>query len=205
MADYLTMVERIKDEMKRPDLDSQVRRAIQDAIVHYQDEVFYVAEVTGTVTLTKGQEFHTLPSDFSQAIKWFILYNGTRQILQQKTIGALKAWDTNTTTATEGIPRWVALLGDTFTVYPRSEDSAYQAEIIYNSNIAAPVTDADQGFWMMNGERLIRTTAKSYVYSDTLKNYDFSRAEEELARTEYSRLVSKTEARAYDGVVQAWL
>lgn len=202
---YGDMQQRIIDELKRPDLGPQVKNAIQDAIMRHKDHAFYAAETSSDIQCEVGTREYDLPTDFGSPILARINYDNTASILDRVTIEELDIRDSEgvQSEANIGIPSVIAYFGETgFHLDPRPQSADYFVTFRYHSNIAAPVDDSDQGFWMNEGERLIRTTAKSIMWSDVLRQYDKAQAEEQLALLEYGRLMMKTERRHYDrGVV----
>tara|TARA_R110002074_G_scaffold117023_1_gene248737 strand:- start:2840 stop:3439 length:600 start_codon:yes stop_codon:yes gene_type:complete len=198
------MQDRIADELKRTDLSTQIQRAIQDAIRHFKDEGFSEAESYHVETLVLQQADYALPADFSSAVQWLIAYDDTVQPMSVETIQTINAWDTDRTTPKDGRPLYVALWGTNFRVWPTPQASTYEVRIYYISNIAPPTAPTDAGFWMNEGERLIRTYAKGLIYADVLKQYDRFAEEEKMAGTEHSRLISRTESRHFNADVVPW-
>src|SRR6266542_1324501 len=58
------MIERIKDEIRRPDLGPQIKNAIQSAVKHYEATQFFFNEARAVCTTVRGQAYYELPTDF---------------------------------------------------------------------------------------------------------------------------------------------
>lgn len=206
MSTYLTMQDRIIDEMKRPDLRAQIKNAIQSAIRFYKDEAFYEAETSTEtpISCVEGQREYDLPTDFSTPVVARLRYDGVIDPLHVITIEQMDELDSDDVPS-PGRPQKIVYYGRKFHLWPRPQSATYAVELRYNSNIEAPVADDDEGFWMNEAERMIRTKSKSYIWADVLKDYEKAAAEDILAGTEHRRLIGVTEGRHYTNGVRAHL
>tara|TARA_R100000700_G_C3124593_1_gene112232 strand:- start:197 stop:829 length:633 start_codon:yes stop_codon:yes gene_type:complete len=201
---------RIADEMKRVDIDVAIERAIASAIQHFKDEGFSEAERTTTDSTVVNQQDYSLPSDFSRNHNWLVTYSGNRVPLIVTDVNTMDLWDTNQNSQTTGYPLYVALWGEghsngKYKLYP-VPDGVYTITNRYISNMAAPATDTEtNNFWMTEGEQMVRQYAKSILFSDVMRQYDFAQAERDLASLEFNRIKARTEGRHYQVDVQPWL
>jgi hypothetical protein len=85
-------------------------------------------------------------------------------------------------------------------IYPRP-DKKYNLILSYQSTLAAPVNDTDVVFWTDDAYRMIKSYAKAVLYADYLQQFELAQANEQMAKSEYNRLVSASEGRAFPSTV----
>lgn len=204
MASYLDMQDRIISETRRTDwAGATVQGAIQDAIAHYKDEAFAESHTTTTSSTVAETATVSLPADFSSLIT-IQLNDGQGQLL---TLDPLTMEEYNNFSMEDPpsyeVPTSYAIHGSLLYLFPVPDD-AYTITWYYVSNQAPPEDDEDAGFWMNEAERMIRCYAKGILWSDVAFAPDMAQGEFKKANEEFSRLVQKAEARAYDSGIRAW-
>lgn len=157
MSTYGTMQTRIADEIGDSGLTTQIRRAIQSAIAHYEGTRFWFKEERATSTTSAGTEFYALPSDFQELDSLLITVNGNRYTLTQRDWGYLEAL--SVTTANTAQPMDFAIYEEQLRLYPVPND-AYTLTMSYVRSLSTLSDDSDSNAWMTSGEELIRSRAK---------------------------------------------
>ena len=93
---------------------------------------------------------------------------------------------------------------DAIRIYPRPNKD-YTLLMAYETSLAAPVNDSDSVFWTNDAYRLIKSFAKGVLYADYLQQFDLAQANETMAQSEYNRLVTTSESRAFSDTVEGHL
>ena len=86
-------------------------------------------------------------------------------------------------------------------IYPRP-DKKYNLLLTYETTLAAPSNDDDVVFWTDDAYRLIKSYAKAILYADYLQQFELAQANETMAQSEYNRLVTASEGRAFPSTVR---
>jgi hypothetical protein len=209
MGDFITMQDRIADEMARDDLGEHIRQSIYDSINRYKNELFFFNRKLDTTTTVAGTQTLPQPADTISFDSIFLTAYGYRRALSEVTIEQILAYD-QFLLSNQGTPTQYALLGPLIYLYP-IPDRAYSVTMLYRRAVPAPVSDGDGDqatddsyFWMTTAERMIRTYAKGVLYRDVLKDEDSSRVEFDSSAKEYSVLLQRTGEAVIPDFVMPW-
>lgn len=194
MSDYGTMQTRIKNELKRGDLTSEIQDAIISALRFYKKQRFRFNIARATANTADGNEYYALPDDFIE-LDTMTLTEGQRvEFMEERT----HFWiDQNKgTTNYEGEPYVYAVQADQFRLYP-TPDATYTMTITYAYELTEPTSDGASTAWFTDGEELIRTHAKVDLLENIVRGQEsfieaqaLRRREQETLRqlrTEYKR------------------
>ena len=201
MSDFGTMQARIARELRKKNLTTEIKDAIQSAIKHYEGARFWFNELRHTATTQAGREYYPLPSGFAETDSMVITVNNWNDHLIKKP----QQWidRENTTSSYQGIPKYFSNFAQQFRLFPIPDD-AYTLTLSNANRLAALVNDTDANAWMTDAEELIRARARADVRVTVLQNplahqemlafthEGFYCAQEKAA---YSALVSETEQR----------
>jgi hypothetical protein len=183
MADTLgDMVTRIKAEMLRPDLETQIRAAIADAIAAYAKERFRFSE---TLPLDVDNQFYTVANEWIYKASdiptvpiaslfkidsAFILIGNTQIGLVKQDPDVIFGYNQSGTMV--GQPSWWGYRDNAF-LLSCVPDKAYQITLEFFRNVVGPASDIEANNpWMMvsAGERLIRCRAKYELAVHVVRN-----------------------------------
>jgi hypothetical protein len=173
MSTFVQMQSTIADDLNRSDLTSQIKTAINRAITHYESEVFWFQQTTGTFsTIANQQSYGTadgLPSDIkeiNEPVKITVsstflpaLKRISYAELIEKDIGAF---------ATTQPDEW-AWYNNKMWLYPRP-NTVLTVTIPYQKSYTALSADADTNDWTTYAEDLIESRAKRWIYSRLLQD-----------------------------------
>ncbi len=173
MSDYGTMQARIADELARTDLTTQIRRAIQTAIKHHERKKLKFNQATGTFSTVASQEYYS-SSDLADipnlvlidAVK--ITIGGTSYPLVERDFSEIDALNNGTTT---GDPEFYAYYKQQIRLSP-VPSAANTVTLAYVKKLAALSADGDTNAWMVDGEELIRLTAKLDLFINVIRTVD---------------------------------
>lgn len=191
MASFGDMKTRIADELDRSDLTSQIAKAIQSAIAHYERRHFYFNESSFTFSTVAGQETYT--SAAAAAI-------GTAAEIQRlngsfystRTPLFKRAWedldDVSGQTTSYAQPEDWAYRAYAIRLYP-IPDRSYVITGYHVARYSALSADGDSNVWTNEAEELIRTRAKIDLMANVIRGPEmaeeimFLRAQERDALT----------------------
>ena len=179
MGTYADLRARIEGDINRSDITTDIQKAINRAIEHYEKERFWFNENTWTFSTSAGGETIAFASasvsDMLTMDEVTLTRNSTDIYpLEQKTIQELR--DINTAgTSTQGPPTIFAIFNDTFYFYP-VPDTAYTVTIYGQKSYAALSASADTNDFTTEAEDLIESRARAWVYSRKLRNYEAAAA-----------------------------
>lgn len=201
---YLDMQDRIVEETRRTDFaGALVQDAIQDAIRHFKDEAFLEVQATTTSSTVADTQTVALPTDFSSLVTLQIT-DQAGNVLQMEpmTMEEMNSYNLQTPPFTE-LPQGYTIFGALLYLWP-VPDRIYTLTWFYNSNLAAPDDDTDEGFWMNEASRMVRCYAKGVLWSDVAYNNDWAQAEFSKAKEEFSRMFQRAEAAGFESGIRPY-
>ncbi len=162
---FLQMQQRIADDLDRQDLYTQIQKAINRAIIHYQTEPFWFKETSTTFPAVSGQEEYvygtgSVPSDVEMIDILERQYNGDKVTMTEITPFELEAKQSNDAT---GIPDEYAQYQNRIKLYPIPNQSGITMLIKYTKNYTALSADADTNDWLTYAEDLIEARARWWM------------------------------------------
>ena len=157
MSDYGTMQSRIRDELNRGNLSSQIINSIYSALRFYKRHKFRFNITRATASTTADIEYYGLPSDFIELDTMTLTEGQEVMLLTERShywIDQEKGW-----TNYRDRPRVYSVQADEFRLYPIPDDT-YTLTLTYQYELTEPSSDTDTSAWFTDGEELIRTHAK---------------------------------------------
>lgn len=170
MSDYGTMQTRIADELRRGDLSTQIRRAIQSALQFFADYRFWFNTAVATNTTEPEREYYDLPNDF-QNMDMLVLIDGTYRIELEK-----RPWQhiesEMAVTNYHALPDEYAVYDEALRLHP-IPDRSYTLRMSYLRGLPDVSASADTSAWFTHGEELIRTHAKIDLLTNVIRKQEY--------------------------------
>ncbi len=169
---FLQMQTRIADDLDRSDLNTQIKKAINRAIIHYQTEPFWFKETSSSFSAVSGQEEYVMgtgsvPTDIEMIDIVECQYNGTKTTMTQITPFELEAKQSLQAT---GIPDEYAQYQNRFKLYPIPNQTGITILIKYTKNYTELSADADTNDWLTYAEDLIEAKARWWLNTRIIKD-----------------------------------
>ena len=178
---YLDLQNRVQNEVLGSPTTSDIKNAIQDAILMFERETFYFNKirsfgVTGSLSnlqTTQGKEFYSnvdLPIllNIPHIASVVILAFNNRYPLISRTPFWVDYQSVSTTW--QGLPTDFCIMEDgTLRLYP-VPDNTYQLVLDATFRFKPLSADADYNCWTNRGERLIRMAAKMLLFRDITRD-----------------------------------
>lgn len=208
MSDYGTMVSRIKDELKRSDLETQIKRAIITSLAFYKRHRFTWNHTRATLALTPNTEYYQLPSNFVE-VDTLILQSGNSELdyLYERThhwLDREKEWD-----GYRSRPAVFAIQNYELRLYP-TPDQTYTILMSYQfeqKSITYSATTTASNEWMTQGEELVRLHAKIDVLENIIRgpeSFQESQALRMRERDIYKQLKREYNRASSSGTIMPW-
>jgi hypothetical protein len=196
MSNFLTMIQRIADEVDDGGIDTQIRRAIDDAIRHHGRRRFYFNQKTFTFTTVAAQEDYTVTdaADIESFLRVQTQYLTSGGIRYPITVAAFETIHDAQNGSVTGRPTNWAFFAQKFRLYP-IPDGAYEVTVAGHCKLATLVNDTDTNAWMTEAEELIRESAKRRLYMTVIKEPLDAQASEALESIALSGLMEETKLR----------
>ena len=201
MSTFGDMQTRIANELKRTDLTSEIKLAINDAINDYDGNRFWFNEERDATAFTTvlGQEFYTVADApviasmrhidtatvFVFNSRW-VMHFRTPQYMEWQSVNP--SWN--------AIPEDWSYYNETIRLYP-IPNGAYPVYLSGTMQIApTPLSsDNDSNVWTNEAEQLIRYCAKRKMFSDLLRDPDQMQINKALEDNQFNILQSETAKR----------
>lgn len=203
MATLGEMRARISDELSRDDLANQISLAITQSIQYYQNDTFFQADKISTAATVAAQEEYTYPADVAWFRAVYMTAYGTRIPMTVQTREYILAEQSNATSPIQGTPIEYSVFGAKIQLYPIPDSAAYTITYDYVSKITTPALDTDVGFWVNEGEAMVRNRSKAILYSEVLGNEDKANAAFARAYDEFEQLREQTVLLKWRGRITA--
>lgn len=168
MSDYITMIQRIENEIDDADLRDEVKLAIQSAISHHSRKRFWFNRVRFDFPIVVDDEYFDstddteIPNIVQVDSAWVTDGSSIRYPLVQVNDAVISE-------AQDGLvksrPEVFSYVRKQFHIYPIS-DGSYTCYIEAWSRLSALSADTDTNDWMTTAEELIRQRAKYILAID---------------------------------------
>lgn len=201
MSTFGTMQDRIADEIARTDLTTQIKRAIQTVIRHYERERFFFNENQATFTTSISQEYYQ-ESDFASAPSIVeidsmrVTKNGSTYTLLRRDFAYIDSIQSNS--AYTGTPTDYAYYNKKIRLYPIPD----AANVMVVSHVTKPATlsaTTDTNAWMTEGEEMVRLKAKADIYLNVIRDPQEAVVMEQAARMAKETVWEETVRRISSG------
>ena len=169
MATYKDLQDRIAlDYLNRYDVLPAVKRAIQNAILCYENQRWWFNETATTTTTTANVASLGVPDDFLILDRIEVAYSGAHQALVERSIDDIRTMNIGSAT---GTPTFYNYRGDKFNL-ALIPNSAYAATIYYVHKLPVLSADADTNVWTNEAGNMIAHAACIDVMGSTLQLTD---------------------------------
>jgi hypothetical protein len=210
MATLGQVVERIREDLNRgSDYDSRIKRAIAEAIRFYRNKRLGWNLKRAYATLTSGNEYVSLPSDWIEADLLRLDQEERRDVLTE--VGYDWIDEENQYGLNRGRPTNYALQHRTLRFYPTPDQTytlmfSFQYEL---KDVSVSASDGATNAWLDEGEELIRKHAESELLVHYIDGGD-AIAKGQLLRQECSdqilpALESQAAREQSSGRIKAWI
>ena len=171
MTTLLQMRTNIATDLKRSDINTDINRAINKALAHYETEDFWFSEKTSTFSTVANQQSYTTTdtsiTDILKINKVSVTKNNMRYILEPKTFQYIR--DIYNNTSYKGYPDFYALWADKIWLYP-TPDAVYTITVDYFQKFSDVSADGDENDLMIYGGDLIEQRARYVLNRDLIED-----------------------------------
>jgi hypothetical protein len=210
MSNLGQMVARIREDIDRgTSYDVRIKRAVASAIYFYRSKRLGFNVKRAYATLTSGNEYVSLPTDWIEADLLRLDKDGDREVLEEVTYDWID--DENVAGDQRGRPDKYAIQHRTLRLFPIPDQTytlmfSFQYEL---KDVSASASDGSSNAWLTDAEELIRKHAMSELYVLYIDGPD-SVAKGQLLRMECSdQILPVLEAQAAreqsSGRIKAWM
>ena len=167
---YANMQTRIADDLLNSAVSAaQIQNAILTSIAYYDSERLYFNQKTATFNTVAAQEYYGASdlADIPNIVSLdnaLLTVNGYKRKLVTVDFGIM---DDEQNGYVNGPPYWLAYYGQQIRLYP-NPDAVYTTTLSYQYKFAALSAGTDTNAWMVDGEELIRQSAKKRIALDIL-------------------------------------
>lgn len=194
MGTYRDLQDRITlDYLNRTNLGDAVKRAIKNAIKHYEVRRFWFNETSTALTTTASQSFLDMPADLFKLDMLEITYSGATTALLEEPFSVIRAM--NATSATS-VPTHFATRGSHFE-FALIPNAAYPITVQYMQTLTPLVGDLDTNAWTTEAENLICHAATLDILISVLHVADDTRVQRHssMLAMAWTELCLRNEAR----------
>jgi hypothetical protein len=201
VSTFLEMVTKIAADLRRSNLPTEIKVAINDAIAEAAKERFYFNEMHTSFVTVPGTEYYPDMGLVEIDAAWFNT-GGTRYNLDF--IGQLTANDLSSGNLTSGQLQEISRYGGQLRLYPIPTAILTVYLDGYGKLTPNPlVGDADTNAWLTEGELYIRALAKRNLLRDVIRDYGEARVLEGIAEDYKSTLIQDTTLRSSTGTLRS--
>lgn len=199
MSDFGELQGRIRDDLNRTDINSQIASQIQGAIRHYRRFPFWFNEAVTTLTASSSASFLTVPSDYLDTVELYIKVGGYPVKMQQKTLNEIVEY--RPTSGSQ--PGAYAYFGDRFEL-DFEVNQQYEFPLYYIKELATLSASTDTSLWTTTGQDLIVFRAEKMLYRHTLKDRAAASDAERAEREAYVSLLGFRDQKTGTGQAIPW-
>ena len=172
MSTLVQMRSRIADDLNRSDLSTQIDRAINRAIEHYESEGFWFDEKIATFNTVASQENYgsvdSIPTDIKEIDFVQVTISGRKFELYPRTYDYIKRMNASGTT---GEPYDYCYYQENFYLSP-IPNAVRTITVSYQQKYSTLSADGDSNDFTTDAEDLIENHAKADIYANTLHEPD---------------------------------
>ncbi len=204
------MLNRIKLETERDDIDASIYDAVISAIAFYEINEFYFNQAVGTITATANQRYSSLSGAgitdmvFPKSLR-VVTTASQYRYLEPRTFSEMEMkYITDTST---GEIYEYSVFAERF-YWWFIPNAAYTVAVNYIKTLGRPSSLADTTYtntWFTDGEAMIRSKAKFYLYADILDDEAQAKKFEAISQREKFNLDQKLNLRSYNTQIMGWI
>lgn len=168
MPTYIDAINEVQDDyLNRTNVNSQVRRAINRTIRHYNRERFTWNSTATVLTAVAGTQTLALPSDFILKDRIEYTYNGTTNLeIIEQDFDLIRKINCDLST---GTPSFYAIRNNVI-YFANVPDSAYPITVYYVNLLPDLSADSDTNEFLTNAYDLVCAGAAKLVWATTIRN-----------------------------------
>lgn len=203
-GDFITLATRITTELRRSNLLTEAKAAVNDAILEASGTRFWFNEMRGVTFLTViGQEYYPDLGLTEIDVMWWLNGSSRWNVDLDNNLNADRSAAGNVNTG----PLSIYSRHDvSLRLYPIPSTIITVNLEGYGRLTPNPlVNDADANAWTTEGERYIRALAKSILLKDVVRDYSEAAVFEAIADDYKTELISQTALRIGTGELQGTL
>lgn len=210
MATLGQVVEKIREDLNRgSDADTRIKRAICEAIRFYRNKRVGWNLKRAYATLTSGNEYVALPSDWIEADLLRLDQEDRRDVLEEVSYDWID--EENEYALLRGRPMKYAIQHRTLRIYPTPDQTytlmfSFQYEL---KDVSESASDLATNAWLDEGELLIRKHAMGDLYVNYIDGPEAIAKGELLLRECSDQILPALESQAAReqsaGRIKAWL
>lgn len=198
MATYGEIQDRIADDLKRTDLDSQIRQEIKSAIKAYRGHRLMFNETRDTLTGTTSQNYLTPPTDLIAIDDLYLTSNSHNIRMVPMSLNDI----VEGRRTSNAQPTAYCLYGNRIELDTPCA-SAYSFPIYYVYELAELSDDSEENGWTTDAEELIVNRAEKILFARILKDRSKAADCAQLEREAYTMLRAASNRRAASGQAKA--
>ena len=216
MTTFAVLKDRIADDLRRSDLDSQINNAVLDAVKRWEGKRFWFNEKRFRVDTVDGTETYALPStlletdgsaitageDLLAVDDAVILDNGDTYRLHEQTDQWMNEWQ-SPAARYKGTPDYYGIYANALRLAP-IPDAVYQITLSGIARLVPLSADGDSNAWTTEAESLIRHQALAEIYRVVLRDPEGFRLAQGGIVDALDLLRGKTSPKVSKGRVRAW-
>lgn len=205
MTNFLTMCTRVGTELRRANLQAEIKQAVNDAIKEAATTRYYFNEVVGVTFVTvPGQEYYT-NLGLTEIDTMYFRQGGTSRLnfeVDNNLDANARASGNNLAGETTN----VSVVADKFRLYPIPSTVFTVIMDGYGTLTPFPmVLESATNAWMTAGEMLIRALAKRNIQRDVVRDYEDAAVLDAIAADYSTQLLEATTNRIGTGRIQGTL
>lgn len=170
MSTFLEMQQRIADDLNRTDLTTQIKKAINRAIIYYEKEPFWFKETSATFSTVASQKAYTEANmsitDISRIHLVEAVLNSANYELDEHDIKWIEGKNPNDATGQPTDYAWWQLKLYFYLV----PNAIYTIRVWYTKKYTALSADSDTNDWTTYAEDLIEARARKWLYGRVIKD-----------------------------------
>jgi hypothetical protein len=199
MSNFGELQARIRDDLNRDDINSQISSQIQAAIRHYRKFPLWFNEAVTTLTASSSASFLTVPSDYLDTVELYIKIGGYPVRMMQKSLNEIVEY--RPTSGSQ--PGAYAYFGDRFEL-DFEVNQQYEFPLYYIKELATLSASADTSLWTTTGEDLIVYRAEKMLYRHTLKDRQAAADCNASERDAFNSLLGFRDQKVGSGQAKPW-
>lgn len=167
MPTYIDAIQDVQtDFLNRTDFNSQVRKAINTTIRHYNRERFQWNSTATALVAVAGTQTIALPSDFVALDRLEYVWNSTALEIVEQDFDTIRKINCD---LSQGTPSFYCLYGDNI-YFANVPDSAYPINCYYICKYPDLSADSDTSPWLDNAYDLVVAGAAKLVWARSIRN-----------------------------------
>lgn len=195
MATFIQMVTKIAGDLRRSNLTTEIKAAINDAITEASNTRFWFNEVEIGDTLPSGAEYtFTDPFPLTE-IDYVHVIPPVGNRYEIYPINSYDYWREKANSTQVGRPEYYTTVKGRLRIWPMADQNYSLVVGGSSQNLSPLVSDASTSVWLVEGELYIRALAKRNILRDVIRDYGEAAVLDKIAEGYKQQLVEETASR----------